>query len=385
MLTNPWLLCLGTILSLFVYWAIPKSQPLVRQRALVAASATLVGMYSPGGFLACGFLLLIPLCAQAIYRRYHRPWLFWLFIGLTIAPLVGLRLTTDQPFIISFGVAFATVKSIALVFTAYGKRQRIRFSDAALLIFFFPLFTVGPVERLATFNINRLAVRFQLRFAIDGAYRISLGLFLILFVCDEILGPWRSNWLGNDLTSIQQFSRWQALGLIVVSFLYTYLNFEGFSSLAIGISRLFGLVIIENFDRPLLVSNIADFWKRYHISMGNWISQHLYFPLVVWLKRPYAPYVATFTSFVLFGLWHSFTWNYIAWGIANGLGVALIHGGVALGVFPILKNFRVARPTVCILGGAITLLYVAWAQTIANLESVEAAMALTAKLILGRL
>lgn len=358
--------------------------PALRQRVLAGASAIIVLLYSPGGFGLCAFLLLVPMCAQIVYSRVHRPWLFWLFISLSVCPLIGLRALTEQSFVVSFGVAFATVKSIALVFIAYGRRQQIRFGDAALLIFFFPLFTVGPVERLKTFAVENFSTQFQARFLLSGIYRVATGLFLIMFVCDQVLAPMRITWLGNELQNIEGFTRWKALALIVTSFLYTYLNFEGFSSLAIGLSRLFGLKIVENFDRPLLVTNVADFWKRYHISMGNWINQHLYFPLVIWIKRPGAEYVASVTVFVLFGLWHAFTLNYVAWGLANGIGVAVVHAAVKRGIFPLSKKTNFVRGLVALGGGIATLVYVSWAQTIANLSSVQAAVALTAKLLLGR-
>ncbi|MFK7763601.1 MAG: MBOAT family O-acyltransferase [Roseobacter sp.] len=325
----------------------------------------------------------MPLVAQSCFARWRNVWSFWLMVAAALSPLVGLRLLTDQSFFLSFGVAFATVKSLGLVMIAYGGRQDLVWRDVFLLIFFFPLFTVGPVERLNTFAHTNFSTHFDRKQAKYGIYRIAVGLFLILLICSEMLEPLRDTWFGRSNAEINGFDRVDAFGLIIVSFLYTYLNFEGFSSIAIGISRLFGLKVIENFDRPLMVTNIADFWKRYHISMGNWINQFLFFPIVLLIKRPWASYLSTIIAFVLFGLWHSFDLNYLAWGFANGIAVATIHLGMSKKVFPLVKNSGPLKRTVGIGTGAITLLFISWIQTFANLESFDTALLLTEKLIGG--
>ena len=383
MLANIWFFSLGTLAALTLFWSIPASQPRLRQSALTIVSAIMVLFYSPGGFVAALLLIAAPLMAQSIFRRFRNVWIFWLFILLSLSPLIGLRLLTDQSFFISFGVAFGTVKSLGLVMIAYGGRQPLRLGDVALMIFFFPLFTVGPVEKLATFASDNFSTRFDISKVTYGIYRITIGLFIVMFICGDILEPLRSGWFGRSMEDIEGFSRLQAFGFVYISFLYTYLNFEGFSAIAIGISRLFGLTIIENFDRPLMISNIADFWKRYHISMGNWINQFIFFPLVIWVKKPWASYVITILAFVLFGLWHAFNFNYVVWGLGNGIGVALMHYGVANKVFPLIKQKGIAKVALACVSGAIALTYVAWLQTFANLEDFETGIRLTSRLILG--
>lgn len=383
MLANIWILTLGTLAAFVLYWAIPAGRAGQRQVVLTLVSAVLVLLYSVGGFLACLFLIAVPLLAQTAFERKRHVSVFWVFIALALVPLVGLRLFTDQSFYLSFGVAFATVKSLGVVFMAYGGRHKIQFDDVALLIFFFPLFTVGPVERLDSFAAKRFDVAFDLKPIIYGLYRIGIGLFLVMFICNDVLEPLRSQWFGRTQADISNFGRADAAGLVIVSFLYTYLNFEGFSAIAIGLSRLFGLKVIENFDRPLMVTNIADFWKRYHISMGNWINQFIFFPLAIWIKRPWATYAATVIAFVLFGLWHAFDWNYFVWGLGNGAGVALMHFGMSRKWFPLVKSNGMAKRAVGIVTGATTLFVVAFLQTFANLESFETGLVLVGKLIVG--
>lgn len=381
MLANIWILCLGTMIAFTLFWTIPSNRTDARQAVLTLISALMVLLYSLGGFLLCLSLVIIPLLSQRCFGLVRNKWSFWAFIALALFPLVGLRLFSDQSFFLSFGVAFATVKSLGLVMTAYGGRYPLKAADVALLIFFFPLFTVGPVEKISTFAQEKFGGKFDKSQAAYGLYRILTGLFLVMFICGDILEPMRDQWFGRGHEEINSFSQLEALGLVVVSFLYTYVNFEGFSSIAIGLSRLFGLNVVENFDRPLLVTNIAEFWKRYHISMGNAINQFIFFPIVLWLKRPWAPYVATVIAFVLFGLWHAFDLNYFIWGLGNGLGVALVHYGTARKVFPLFRSNNIARRCVDVVGGAVTLLFISWIQTFANLESFEAAILMTKKLL----
>lgn len=381
MLSDLWLLTLGTIVALVLFWSVPGSHPILRQKVLLCVSATLVLLYSPGGFAICLVLIWVPLFSQWVFNRYREASTLWLCIGLALLPLILLRLLTDQPFHISFGAAFATVKSLGLVMTAYAGRQALRSIDVALMIFFFPLFTVGPVEKVGTFFSTKFANRFDPELVFWGGVRIVVGLFLVMFICDDILNPIRQNWYGVVQEDIAGFSRSDAAAFIVISFLYTYLNFEGFSSIAIGLSRLFGLRVMENFDRPLMVTNVAEFWKRYHISMGNWINQFIFFPLVIWLKKSWASSMATVIAFILFGLWHAFDVNYFIWGLGNGLAVAGVHYGTSKKLFPLIKEGEVARRTVGVATGAMTIFYIAWLQTFANLETFEAGLTLTAALI----
>lgn len=375
------LYALFVLISVSLYWTIPAALPNARQGIVTAVSAFAVLIYSPGGFVIALYLLMIPMFAVHFFRKGKSLLIFWIFLGLVLLPLVGLRIFTTQPFILSFGVAFATTKSIALLVTAYGGRTPLRWRDSALLIFFFPLFTVGPVEKLSTFSTDRFGKTFDRTDIATGLLRLVFGLFTVMFICNTVLLPIRDEWLGRSIDEIAALSSARAWGLLISSFLFTYLNFVGFSEVAIGVSRLFGFKIVENFDRPIWVTNVADFWKRYHISMGNWINQFLFFPIAIFIKRDWGPYAATMIAFVLFGMWHSFTLNYFFWGLGNGAAVVLVHWAQRNHHLPIAKNRPVARAIIGPFGGVITLSWVGFLQTIANLGSTEAAGLFALRLI----
>ena len=375
---------MALVIALTLFWSCPKDAPEIRQRVLIVVSAVAVFLFSPGGFFACLYLAIIPLIGQSVFSRRRTVLLFWAFIFLTVLPLVGMRLLGEFGLVITFGVAFATVKSLGLVFTAYDNRERLTKNACFLLIFFFPLFTIGPVERLSTFASDRFNVSFDADMFFKGSIRIIVGLFVILFVCNDILAQIRDVWLGNSLTAIENAGQLEIWALIYVSFAFTYLNFVGFSEVAIGTSALFGFKIVENFDRPLFAQNLSEFWKRYHISMGNWINQFLFFPLAVFFKKSWAIYPATIIAFVLFGLWHEFTIQYLIWGIANGVGVSLVNFMRQKKLFPVNAKQNVMILSMRrVLGVFLTITFISWIQTFANLENITASFVMTRRLFAG--
>jgi D-alanyl-lipoteichoic acid acyltransferase DltB (MBOAT superfamily) len=175
MLGDLGLYALLVLISVSFFWMVPAGQPDARQGILTAVSAFAVLIYSSGGFLIALYLLMMPMFAVRFFRRGKSLLLFWIFIGMVLLPLVGLRIFTTQPFILSFGVAFATTKSIALLVTAYAGRNPLRWRDAALLIFFFPLFTVGPVEKLTSFASDRFRKKMNWPDISAGLTRIFLA------------------------------------------------------------------------------------------------------------------------------------------------------------------------------------------------------------------
>lgn len=369
------------VAALALYWSCPAERSDIRQRVLVFVSMIAVALFSPGGFLACVYLALVPLAAQKIYSYAKSPALFWLFVACVLAPMVAMRLFGDFGMVVTFGTAFATVKSLGMVFTAYDGRERIPARSAFLLIFFFPLFTIGPVERLATFTPSRMSVAFDSAFFWNGLARIIIGLFVVMFICNDLLAPMRDVWIGNSQAQIEDAPWWQLMALIYLSFAFTYLNFVGFSDVAIGMSALFGMRVVENFDRPLIARNLGEFWKRYHISMGNWINQFLFFPLAVSIKKSWGMYAATIIAFVLFGLWHEFSVQYLIWGIANGLGVAFVNFLRARRIAPVEATPRGVRTLRHGLGIVLTITFISWVQTFANLHDLPTAIAMTKGLI----
>jgi alginate O-acetyltransferase complex protein AlgI len=184
-----------------------------------------------------------------------------------------------------------------------------------------PIFTAGPIERFDHF-VRERETRWSGRFAVEGLTRVVHGLVKKFLVAD---------WLVQDLLNSGRTPRSVVAALdatsgrdarlfLVCVFLYAYFDFAGYSDLAIGTSRLFGLRIQENFDAPLLARNLSTFWKKWHMTLAGWCQSYVYMPALGITRNPYVAVVATF---VVMGLWHAANLNYVAWGLWQAAGVCV--------------------------------------------------------------
>jgi alginate O-acetyltransferase complex protein AlgI len=108
----------------------------------------------------------------------------------------------------------------------------------------------------------------------------------------------------------------------IASYLHLYFNFAGYTDIAIGASRLFGLGIMENFDWPILAPNIGVFWKRWHMSLTGWCMTYIYMPVLGTFRRPN---LATYIVFVAIALWHAASINWLMWGLYHATGLVLFQ------------------------------------------------------------
>lgn len=293
---------------------------------LVAVSAFFVFMVAPVGFFAVGYLTLLAYFSKLVLAPKKRFMLFGV-IALALLPIILSRLDTSLGPLYTFGIAFSTVKSIGVIIDTYAKKSDFKFRQVALFMYFFPLFTIGPVERIEKFGLDSFNTGFPLPLVLRGLARIVVGIFIVNFICDTLIGSFLSGGYFSNSTDFASYSTASAWMFVVLKFLYTYLNFVGFVEIAIGSGALFGIVIVENFDRPLLATNVQEFWRRYHISMGNWITRYLFFPIVGFIRKDWSNYVATLFAFTVFGAWHAFTLNYLFWGLMHGLALG---GGITI-------------------------------------------------------
>ncbi len=195
--------------------------------------------------------------------------------------------------------------------------------DFLLYSSLFTIFVAGPIERFERFQpqIQRDKRRFSWSDIDYGFMRIVFGMFKKLVLAD---------WLGYLINPVwqkpQQYSSWIGLLALVGYSLQIYLDFSAYSDIAIGSSRLFGIRIMENFKNPYLAPNISQFWRRWHISLSDWIRDYLFFPLsklsnkTIW-QIFFVPVIAM----ALCGLWHGAAWHYVLWGVWHGVGLSALQ------------------------------------------------------------
>jgi alginate O-acetyltransferase complex protein AlgI len=219
------------------------------------------------------------------------------------------------PLAISF-FTFEFVHFIADVYLRKIAPETINFRDYLVFIFFFPTLISGPIKRYQSFQEQAAAMpRFQLDNILEGCRRMIIGLAKKFIVADT--AAYMAARLANpDLVSTP--------ALVIAAYAYSiniFFDFAGYSDIAIGVSRMFGFRVPENFDHPYLQQNISQFWRRWHMSLTSWIKDYVYIPLGG-SRRGYTRTLCNLViTFALCGLWHGGNWNFVAWGLWHGLGM----------------------------------------------------------------
>ncbi|WP_345158324.1 MBOAT family O-acyltransferase [Flavobacterium ginsengisoli] len=219
--------------------------------------------------------------------------------------------------ILPVGISFYTFHGLSYVIDIYYKRIKAEYNfiDYSLFVSYFPLLVAGPIER-ATHLLPELKEKreFNLEKAKEGVYQIVWGLVKKVVIADTCAVY--ANAIFDHYQSMNSFSL--IMGAIYFAF-QIYGDFSGYSDIALGVSKLFGLDLLRNFNYPYFSRDIAEFWRRWHISLSSWFRDYLYIPLGgskggLWMKIR-----NTFIIFVVSGFWHGANWTYIVWGFINAV------------------------------------------------------------------
>lgn len=184
-------------------------------------------------------------------------------------------------------------------------------------LFYLPTIIVGPIHRFPQYERDAGRLRWDPWNLSEGLTRIVYGYFKILVLAVFLV----SETLGRFIESIAETHLWTATYLHAIEqTFYGYLMFAGYSDIAIGFGLLLGFRVMENFNWPFIRKNISEFWKSWHISLSSWVREYVY--KTVFASTRNAALAAVLTM-LIFGLWHEFSFRYIAWGAYHGLGIAV--------------------------------------------------------------
>lgn len=219
--------------------------------------------------------------------------------------------------ILPVGISFYTFQTLSYTIDVYRKKMEPTrsFIDLAAFVSFFPQLVAGPIERatnlLPQFNKVRT---FSYSKSVDGLRQILWGLFKKIVIADNCAV--HANYIFAN--SADMDGSMLLLGALFFTF-QIYGDFSGYSDIAIGTARLFGFDLMRNFAFPYFSRDIAEFWRRWHISLSTWFRDYLYIPLGgsrvgTWMKVR-----NTFIIFVVSGFWHGANWTFIVWGALNAL------------------------------------------------------------------
>lgn len=219
--------------------------------------------------------------------------------------------------ILPVGISFYTFHGLSYVIDIYKDRIKAEknFVDYSVFVSFFPLLVAGPIER-ATHLLPQIQKKrvFDFSKATDGLRQILWGLFKKVVIADQCANY--ANVIFDNPS--EQSGSTLVMGAIFFTF-QIYGDFSGYSDIALGTARLFGIELLRNFSYPYFSRDIAEFWRRWHISLSTWFRDYLYIPLGgskggVWMKVR-----NTFIIFLVSGFWHGANWTFIIWGFLNAL------------------------------------------------------------------
>ena len=220
-------------------------------------------------------------------------------------------------FIVPVGISFYTFHGLSYVLDIYRNKITPERSilNYAVFVSFFPLLVAGPIER-ATHLLPQIIKKREFDYlkAVDGLRQILWGLFKKILIADNCAEY--VNVIFNDSANMNGSTL--LLGALFFAF-QIYGDFSGYSDIAIGTARLFGIELLRNFAFPYFSRDMAEFWRRWHISLSSWFKDYVYIPLGgskggIWMRIR-----NVFIVFTLSALWHGAKWTFVVWGLLNAL------------------------------------------------------------------
>lgn len=240
-------------------------------------------------------------------------------LGVLTSLFARIHIELNTPvfdIVLPVGISFYTFQALSYTMDVYrgeiyAEKDFFRY---ALFVSFFPQLVAGPIERSKNL-LKQLAVptKFSFENAREGLLLMLWGFFLKIVMADRIAA--------FVDTVYGDFVTYSGMYLVVATMLFAvqvYCDFAGYSTIAMGAAKVMGITLMENFDAPYLSTSVAQFWRRWHISLTSWFRDYLYIPLGGSRKGKIRKYVNTMIVFLASGLWHGASFSFVVWGGLNG-------------------------------------------------------------------
>ena len=293
---------------------------------LIALSLFFYSFYNIGGSVRLlGYAMVVFFLSHILSKSGHSKWILATNLFLLTSYLIYYKYSTFfidnlkiifphlrvdwQPKASPLGISFFTFTSISYMVDIYRTRSSgLKFLDFLNYLTFFPKIISGPIVRIKDFQFKQAdatSISQGLSRFIIGLGKKTVFAYYFGLTVDQI---WQQIPYGIDTATA-----W--IGAICYT-LQIYFDFSGYSDMAIGISKMFGYSFPENFNFPYISTSISEFWRRWHISLGTWFREYIYFPLGG--SRKGNPYLNLFIVFLVTGIWHGANWTFIVWGLWHG-------------------------------------------------------------------
>lgn len=219
------------------------------------------------------------------------------------------------------GISFFTFQSMSYTIDLYRRNIKVQknFIDFAAFVTMFPQIVAGPIVRYEDVSAQLACRRIDLNSMSDGITRFVCGMCKKVLIANSIGALW-TDVKAQDYASMPAATAW--LGIAAFT-LQIYFDFSGYSDMAIGLGKMLGFDFPENFRYPYNSKSIAEFWRRWHITLGDWFKSYVYFPLGGSRGSTAATIRNTLIVWLLTGLWHGASWNFILWGLYYGVLIIL--------------------------------------------------------------
>ena len=302
------------ILFLIYYYVAPDRRRLL----LCAASLVFYGIgvrKAPWQLALLAGMTAFGMLGCALFRRKRRrkPWAMALWTAVLAAPLAYVKLAglfSADPPSLPLGLSFYTFQLIAFLAYAYrgGRPDAVGVAAGTLM---FPKLISGPIADPAQILETSLCPKRRASMIDKGLEDFILGLAYKVVIADHLAGV-----LGQIRTWGVRGVSVQMAWLGVVGYaLQLYFDFWGYSRMAVGIGRMLGMELPENFNHPYCARTVGEFWRRWHITLGQWFRNYVYIPLGGSRNGFARMALSTLAVWLLTGIWHGAGWNYVCWGL----------------------------------------------------------------------
>jgi len=240
--------------------------------------------------------------------------------------MFGLQPFTLANVLLPIGISFFTFQSITYVVDTYRNvhKPMERLTDYMLYIIMFPQLIAGPIVRYCDIADEIRCREQNWAESLQGFYRFVIGLSKKVLIAD-VIGRQVDILLAGDLATMGTGTAWIA---ILGYTMQLYFDFSGYSDMAIGLGKIMGFHFPENFDNPYNSASVSEFWRRWHITLGTFMRNYLYIPLGGNRCSKPRMYFNLWVVFLLSGLWHGASWNFVVWGAYHGVWLVLERMGL---------------------------------------------------------
>jgi alginate O-acetyltransferase complex protein AlgI len=323
-----WVLLIASIL--FYAWGAPKFVFFVMGSVLV--DFVLIREMSLKTGSARRFLFWVSVILNLALLLYFKYMNFFVDQFQVMLSLFGSKPAEWTKIVLPVGISFITFQKLSYTLDVYKKQHPVfqKLQDYALYIFMFPQLLSGPIVRPGQIasQITDRSAQENIDFRLTGFYRFIIGLAKKVLIAD-VLGVTVNEIFA--LTPVELSSGMAWIGAIAYTF-QIYFDFSGYSDMAIGLARMLGFRLPENFNSPYISQSITEFWRRWHITLSFWFRDYIFLPLAYSTSRklPKEHYwgiradkviylIATTVTFLLCGFWHGAAWTFIVWGAYMGI------------------------------------------------------------------